>query len=158
MRDRVLRIGLLAVALFAINATARLVARFSYGDGTAEHLAAQDRLSWIGWGAMAVLLAVTAAWWARRRPLGEAAGELGGAAVLAGLLYVAVGPFLSEPPRFEEGISGAIVQLAVYLLVAFVGTLAGTLVMIAAGVDHKARLLKDYAQARSTRPRRPVRG
>lgn len=158
MRYRLLRVGVLAAALFALNATARLVARFGYGDGTAEHQAAQDNLVWIGWGALALVLAVTAAWWARLRPIGEVARELAVAAGVAGLLYVTVGPFLSEPPRFLDGISGAIVDLAVYLLVAGVGAVIGVLIMIAVGLDHKSRLLKSYAESRSTKPRRAVRG
>jgi hypothetical protein len=158
MRGRLLRIGVLAAALFAINVVARLVARFAYGDGTPEHLAAQDTLSWIGWGAVALVMAVTAAWWARQRPQGEVAGELAGAAALAGLLYVVVGPFVSEPPRFEDGVSGGIVLLAIYLLVTGVGALVGMLLMIAAGLDYKSKLLKRYAQSKSTRPRRAVRG
>jgi hypothetical protein len=158
MRYRLLRVGVLAAGLFTLNATARLAARFGYGDGTAEHQMAQDNLAWVGWGALALILAVTAAWWARLRPIGEVAGEMAVAAGVAGLLYVTVGPFLSEPPRFLDGVGGAIVDLAVYLLVAGVGAAIGALIMIAAGLDHKSRLLKSYAQARSTKPRRAVRG
>lgn len=158
MKDRLLRVGVLVVVLFAINATARLVARYAYGDGTAEHRAAQENLAWIGWGALALALAVTAAWWALRRPMGEVARELAVAAGVAGLLYVTVGPFLSEPPRFIDGVSGAIVELAVYLLVAGVGALLGALTMIALGLDHKSQLLKRFAQSRSTKPPRSVRG
>ena len=158
MRSRLLRVGALAGTLFAINVVARVLARFAYGDGTPEHVAAQDRLTWLGWGAVALVMAVTAAWWAQRRPQGVVAGELAGAGAVAGLLFAVGGPFISEPPRFEDGVGGAIIQFAVYLLVVGIGALVGMLVVIALGLDHKSRELKRYARSRSTRPRRALRG
>lgn len=157
MKKRLLRIGVLVVVLFAVNAVARLVGRLAYGDDTAEHLAAQERLAWLGWGALALVMAVAAWWWGRKRPQGEVSADLGGAALLAGLLYVVVGPLLSEPPRFDGGIGGGIILLTIYLLVAGVGALIGMLLLIALGRDYKSRALRRYAESKSTKPRRAVR-
>lgn len=154
MNRRVLRIGVLVAVLFVVNAVARLVGRFAFGDGTAEHLEAQERLGWVGWGTIALTMAVAAAWWIRQRPQGEVAGELAGAAALAGLLYVTVGPFLSAPPRFDEGLGTSIIQVSIYLGVAGVGALVGALVMIALGRDYTSRSLKRFAESRSVKPRR----
>ena len=96
MRSRLLRVGALAGTLFAINVAARVLARFAYGDGTPEHLAAQDRLTWLGWGAVALVMAVTAAWWAQRRPQGGVAGELAGAGAAAGGVVAVAGVLAQE--------------------------------------------------------------
>jgi hypothetical protein len=157
MRQRVLRIGVLVAALFLINVIARLVARLAFGDATAEHLAAQERLAWLGWASVALVMAVAAWWWGRQRTPGEVATDLTIGAAAAGLLYVTAGPFISGPPWFEEGLGGSIISLTIYLSVAGVGALLGMLLLIALGRDYTSRALRDYAQARSTRPRRAVR-
>jgi Na+/H+-translocating membrane pyrophosphatase len=157
MRERWVRIGALASALFAINVIARLVSRFGYGDGTGEHLTAQERLGWIALGATALMTALAAGWWVRLRPQGEVGGELAGAAGVAGLLSVLVGPFVSEPSRFSGGVGGVIIELSVYWGIAALGAIVGVLLVIAAGRDHRSRQLRQYAQARATKPRRPVR-
>lgn len=157
MRQRMLRIGVLVVMLFLINVVARLVARLAYGDGTAGDLVAQERLAWVGWISVALVMAVTAGWWTRLRPQGEVAADLSIGAAAAGLLYVTVGPLVSGPPWFEEGLGGSIILLTIYLGVAGVGALLGMLLLIALGRDYTTRALRDYARARSTRPRRPVR-
>jgi hypothetical protein len=158
MRKRWLRIGVLAAALFAINLAARLVGRLGYGDGTAEHLAALDRLAWAGWGAVVLTLAVTAGWWIRLRPQGEVGMELAGAIFAAALLSVVAGAYVSEPPRFPDGLGGVIIELSVYLLVGGLGALVGTLLLIAAGRDFKSQALRRYAESKRTRPGRAVRG
>lgn len=153
---RWLRIGVLAGTLFAINVIARLWSRLGYGDGTPDHLAAQERLSWAGWSVLVLVMAVAAGWWATRRPQGEVAGELAGGAGLAGLLYVVVGPFVSEPPRYSGGIGGSIIDLSLYLGVAAAGAVIGLLLVTATGRDYRSMELRRYA--RSSRPRRAVRG
>lgn len=157
MKKRVLRISALVAVLFAINVTARLVARLAYGDDTADHLDAQERLAWIGWGAVALAMAVAAWWWGRLRPPGMVAADLGIGAFVGGLLYVVVGPYVSGPPRFEDGLGGGIIQLTIYLGVAGVGALVGMLLLIALGRDYTSRALRRYAESKSARPRRAVR-
>jgi hypothetical protein len=157
MTRRAVRVGILVAALFVINVIARLVARLAYGDGTPDHLAAQDRLAWIGWLAIAFAMAAAAWWWGRLRPQGAVVADLATAAAAAGLLYVLVGPFVSEPPRFDGGLGGGIIALTIYLGVTGVGALVGMLLLVALGRDQRSQALRRYAQARSTRPRRAVR-
>jgi hypothetical protein len=156
MSGRWQRIGALAAALFAINAAARLVTRLAHGDGTPDDLAALDRLGWISWAAVALVVAVAAGWWARLRPIGTVAADLGAAVGVAGLLYVVVGPFISAPPRFQTGLGGSIEMLAIYTGVAAVGALVGSLLVIALGRDHRSRELRRFAESRTSRPRRPA--
>lgn len=157
MRQRWVRIGALAATLFAVNAVARLVSRLGYGDGTVDQVTAQERLGWIALGGTALVMAVAAGWWVRLRPQGQVGGELAAAAAAAGLLSVLVGPFLSEPPRFSGGVGGVIIELSVYWGIAAVGAIVGMLTVIAAGRDYRSKQLRQYAEARATKPRRPVR-
>lgn len=154
MRERLLRIGVVVAVLFVVNAVARLIGRFAYGDGTAEHEAALDRLQWIGWGVIALTMAVAAGWWIRHRVQGAVAIDLLIAGGAAGLLFIIIGPFLSAPPRFEDGLGGSIVLLTVYLAVAGVGALIGALSVVALGKDFQSRQLEQYAKSRESRPRR----
>lgn len=157
MRQRWVRVGGLAAVLFAINVIARLVARLGYGDGTAEHLAAQDRLAWLGLGVFALATAVATGWWIRLRPQSQVGGDLVGGVGAGGLLSVLVGPFVSEPPRFSGGVGGVIIELTLVWGAGTLGAIVGALVLIAAGQDHHSRQLRQFAEARSARPRRPVR-
>ena len=74
MRNRWLRIGTLAGALFAINLVARGVANFAFDDDTDM----QDRTSLVFFAVVALLLAVVAFRWGRDRPVGVLAGRPGG--------------------------------------------------------------------------------
>ncbi|HLV57607.1 MAG TPA: hypothetical protein VKY81_01840 [Natronosporangium sp.] len=157
MRQRWVRVGVLAAVLFAINVIARLVARFAFGDGTAEHVAAQERLGWIGLGVVALATAVATGWWIRLRPQNEVGADLTGGVAAGGLLSVLVGPFVSEPPRFSGGVGGVIIELTLVWGAAALGAIIGALILIAAGRDYRSQQLRQFAEAKSARPRRPVR-
>ncbi len=155
--DRRWRIAALAGALFAINVVYRLIGRLVIGDETSADVAAQDRLSWVGWATVVLVTAVVTAVGIHRRHTGVVAADVLASVGTAALLVVLVGPFVSAPPRFEGGISMVIIELVVFVGIVGGGALVGALAMIALGRDRRSRELRNFAQARLSRPaRRPA--
>lgn len=153
MRQRWLRIGILAAALFAINVVARLVARFAFGSD-------EDRQTTVGLVSMAVIglvFAVLAFLWGRDRPQGVLVADLAAAALIGCALTVFVGPFISGEGPFRDGAGVFFAQIWQYAAFAGGGTLLGFLVLTAFGLDYRSQSLKRIAQTRLTKPRRPVR-
>jgi hypothetical protein len=153
MRERWLRIGVLAGVLFAINVAARLVTRLAFsGD--------DDRETTVGLLSMVVIglvFAVLAFVWGRDRPLGVLVADLAGAATIGCALTIFIGPFISGEGPFGGGAGiffGQIWQYAGFFLG---GTLIGFLVLTALGLDYKSKYLKRIAQTSLTKPRRVVR-
>jgi hypothetical protein len=153
MRERWLRIGVLAVALFAINVAARLVARLAFhGD--------DDRQTALGLLSMLVVgltFAALAFVWGRNRPLGILVADLGGAAVIGCALTIFIGPFISGEQPFSDGAGVFFGQIWQYAGFSGGGTLVGFLVLTALGMDYKSKHLKRIAQTGLTKPRRAVR-
>jgi hypothetical protein len=153
MKDRWLPIGVLAGVLFAVNVAARLVARLGFNeDGEA-----QDRVSLGMVVAIGLILAAMAFVWGRRYPAGRWIPDIGAAALVAMLLTVFVGPFVSGDSPFEGGAGDFFAQIWLYAAFAIGGSLVGFLILVALGLDYRSQGLKRYAEAKLAKPRRPVR-
>jgi len=150
---RWLRIGVLVLVLFAINVVGRLVVRI----GSIEDVDTQDLATLIAYGAVGLVLAVLAAWWGRQRPIGEVIADLAGGAVGALALILLVGPFVSGTSPGAVGAGDSFNVAWQYAGFAAGGALIGLLLLIMVGLDYKSQSLKRYAQAKLTKPHRPVR-
>ncbi|MEU7995606.1 hypothetical protein AB0B83_09735 [Micromonospora sp. NPDC049060] len=154
MSERWRAIGVLAVALFAVNVVARLITRFGFdGDDTA----AADRVSLGMFVVIGLALAAVAFVWGRRRPVSAWGADLAAAVGIALLLTVLVGPLLVGDNPFGGGAGTFFAQIWLYLAAAGVGVLLGYLLLTALGLDHRSQSLKRYAELRATKPRRVVR-
>jgi hypothetical protein len=153
MWDRWRRIGLLAAGLFAITVVARLVSRFWAEDNESR----QDVLAWVAYGAVALLLAVFAYLWGRRRPMGTVGIDLAGAALIGCLLSVLVGPYISGGSPFEAGAGNFFAGIWLYAAFAIGGSLLGLIALMAVGQDYRSQALKRYAEMARAKPRRPVK-
>ncbi|MGK5520062.1 hypothetical protein ACSNN9_11970 [Micromonospora sp. URMC 107] len=154
MSERWRAIGVLAVALFAVNVVARLVTRFGF-DG--DETAAADRVSLGMFVVIGLVLAAVAFVWGKRRPVAGWGADLAAAVGLALLLTVLVGPLLVGDNPFGGGAGTFFAQIWLYLAAAGVGVLLGYLLLTALGLDHRSQSLKRYAELRATKPRRVVR-
>ncbi|MFC0528022.1 hypothetical protein [Phytohabitans kaempferiae] len=153
MKDRWLPVGVLAGVLFAVNVAARLVARLGFNeDGEA-----QDRISLGMFVALGLILAVTAFLWGRRSPAGRWIADIGAAAIVAMLLTILVGPFVSGDTPFESGAGDFFAQIWLYGAFAIGGSLVGFLILVTLGLDYRSQGLKRYAEAKMAKPRRVVR-
>jgi hypothetical protein len=153
MRDRWLRIGILAGVLLAICVVGRLVVRFWF-DGETD---TEERIALITLGAIGVVMAVVAIWWGRLRPLGVVVADLAGAAVAAGLVNLFAGPFLNSTSPAQIGAGDLFNAAWQYAAAAAGGAVIGLLLLIMVGKDYKSQSLKRFAEAKLTKPRRPVR-
>lgn len=151
--QRWFRITVLAVALFAINAVARLVIRFGFDDSDA----AQTRATIVMFALVALVLgAFTFVRAQREKPSGwlpdVGFGALGGM-----LLTVLIGPFLSGNGPFTNGAGDFFAQIWLYAGCATAGTLIGYWTSVMLGLDYRSKALKAFTEARTARPRRVVR-
>ncbi|MFY1689981.1 hypothetical protein [Plantactinospora sp. WMMB782] len=153
MRERWLSVGVLAGVLFGINVAARLVARFAFGDDAEV----QDRISLGMFAAIGLVLATLAFLRGQRRPLPDWGGEMALAVLVAMLLTVFVGPFVSGSQPFASGAGAFFSQIWLYAGFTLGGVLVGYLLLTAFGRDYRSRSLKRYAEAKQSKPRRVVR-
>lgn len=153
MKDRWLPVGVLAGVLFAVNVAARLVARFAF-DGDTE---AQDRASLIMFVAIGLILATMAFIWGRRYPAGRWIADIGAAVIVAMLLTIFVGPFISGDTPFEGGAGDFFSQVWLYCGFSIGGALVGFLILTTLGWDYRSQSLKRFAETKMAKPRRTVR-
>ncbi|SBT47259.1 hypothetical protein [Micromonospora auratinigra] len=153
MRERWRAVGVLAVALFAVNVVARLVTRFGFSDDDA----AADRVSWLMFLVIGLVLAVVTFRWAADRPVARWSTDVLGAVAVALALTVFVGPLVVGKNPFAGGAGLFFAQIWLYLAAAGAGVLVGYLVLTALGRDFRSRQLKRYAEIRTARPRKIVR-
>lgn len=153
MRERLLRIGILAGVVLAICVIGRLVVRIWF-DGEVE---TEERVALLTLGAIGVVMAVVAIWWGRLRPLGVVIADFAGAAVAAGLVNLFLGPFINGTTPAQIGAGDLFNAAWQYAAAAGGGALIGLLLLIMVGKDYKSQSLKRFAEARLTKPRRPVR-
>ncbi|RZU78036.1 hypothetical protein EV384_6785 [Micromonospora kangleipakensis] len=153
MLQRWRAVGLLAMALFAVNVLARLVIRFGFdGDDTAA-----DRVSLVMFVVIGLILAAVAFRWGRDRPVARWAGDLAAAVGVALTLTVFVAPLLVGENPFGGGAGLFFAQIWLYLAATAAGVLVGYLILTALGLDHRSQQLKRYAQLKAAKPRRVVR-
>jgi hypothetical protein len=153
MRDRWLRIGILAGALLAIALIGRLAVRIWF-DGEID---AEERITLITLAAIGLTMAVLAVWWGRLRPIGVVIADLAGAAVAAGLVNLFAGPFVNSSTPAQIGAGDLFNAAWQYAAAAAGGTLIGLLLLIMVGKDYKSQSLKRFAESKLTKPSRPVR-
>jgi hypothetical protein len=154
MKDRWLPIGVLTVALFGINAAARLVSRLG-------HIVDQDqqlRLGIIAVSASGVVMIGAAAWWAVRHPVGRVVADLGAAAIVGSLVTALIGPLIGGSGPFANGLGFFLGQVLLFLALGAVGGVLGYLAVVALGKDWRSRGLKRYEQHYRSRPHRVVKG
>ncbi|PZG14607.1 hypothetical protein C1I95_21310 [Micromonospora craterilacus] len=153
MGERWRAVGVLAIALFAVNVVARLVIRFGFdGDDTAE-----ARVSLGMFVAIGLILAGVAFTWGRQRPVARWAGEVATAIGIALGLTVLIGPLVTGSNPFAGGSATFFAQIAFYLVATTAGVFLGYLLLTALGLDHRSRSLKRYAETSAAKPRRIVR-
>jgi hypothetical protein len=139
--------------LFALNVVARLIVRWGF-DGDTE---VSDRVSLGMFAVIGVILAVVAFVWGRRVPLARWTGDLAAAVLVAMVLTIFIGPFLSGSQPFADGAGAFFSQIWLYAGCTGVGALLGYLVLTALGLDYRSQSLKRYAEAKRSKPRRVVR-
>jgi hypothetical protein len=153
MRERWLRIGVLAGALFAINVAARLVTRLAYHNDDDK----QTTVGLVSLAVVGVVFAVMVFLWGRDRSIGVVVADLAGAAVIGCALTIFIGPFISGEGPFSDGAGVFFGQIWQYAGFAGGGTLIGYLLLIALGLDYKSKVLARIARTGLSKPRRPIR-
>jgi hypothetical protein len=148
--SRWLRIVLPALGLLAVNIVARFVVRFGF-DNDAE---AQDRISLVMFGVVALVIAVLAFRWARVRPLGVWLADLGAAAAIGCALTVLAAPLMFGGNPFAGGAGDFFAQIWLYAAFAIGGMLLGYLVAVMLGRDYRSQQLERVARGGGQRPRR----
>jgi hypothetical protein len=153
MRQRWVRIALLAAGLFAINVIARLVIRVGFsGNDTAE-----NRVSIVMFAVIGIVLAIVTYIRAQRVPPSRWLPDVAAAAIGGMLLTILVGPFISGDSPFSNGAGNFFSQVWLYGGFAIVGTLLGYWVATMLGRDYRSKSLAAFARAKMTKPRRVVR-
>ncbi|MBE1487085.1 hypothetical protein [Plantactinospora soyae] len=153
MKERWLPVGVLVGVLFGINVLARLIARFAFSEDTEL----QDRLSLAMFATIGLVLATLAFIRGQRRPLPDWGGEMALAVLIAMVLTIFVGPFISGSQPFGAGAGAFFSQIWLYAGFTAGGVLLGYLVLTALGRDYRSRSLKRFAEAKQAKPRRVVR-
>ncbi|MFC7527856.1 hypothetical protein [Actinoplanes sp. GCM10030250] len=152
-QQRWFRITVLAIALFAINAVARLVVRIGFDDADS----AQNWATIIMFALVALVLGVLTFLRCQQQKPGDWLPDVGFGALAGMLLTVLVGPFVSGNGPFTNGAGDFFAQIWLYTGCALLGTLLGFWTAVMLGRDYRSKSLKAYTQARVTRPRRVVR-
>jgi len=153
MKERWLPVGLIAAGLFLVNVVARLVVRFGAGGD-------DDKQITIGlWALFAVgaVMIPVAFWYGRRYPVIRVVGDLGLAVVVACLLAVLIGPFVSGVGPFSNGVGLVFRQFFYFVGLSAIGTVLGMLALMTIGLDYRSQSWKRYIERVGTKPRRVVR-
>jgi hypothetical protein len=147
IRNRWVRVGLVALGIFVINALARLISRLTQDDTVATTAnTGVDKISIIGAGAVVLFLAVMGALWAVRHPFGRMVADLGAAAIGGALLALLIAPFVGGSKPFDEGLGTFVGEFLQFLGLGALGVLLGFLAMIVFGKDWKSRGLRRYEE------------
>jgi hypothetical protein len=146
-------IAALAAALFVINLVTRLVIRFAFDSEDA----AQSRATIIMFALIGLVLAVWTFFAAQRQRPSGWLPEAAVAAVVAMLLTVLVGPYVSGGQPFDDGAGTFFAQIWLYAGFAIVGTLLGYWLAVLLGRDYRSRALKAFSERSRAKPRKVVR-
>ena len=153
MKERWMPVGLVAGGLFLVNVVARLVVRFAAGSD-------DDKQITIGlWALFAVgaVMIPVAFWYGRKHPMLRVIGDLGIAVVIACVLAVLIGPFVSGVGPFSNGVGLVFRQFFYFLGLSAIGAVVGLLVLMTTGLDYRSQSWKRYIERTSTKPRKVVR-
>ncbi|MER7275170.1 hypothetical protein ABT369_11990 [Dactylosporangium sp. NPDC000244] len=153
MKERWLPVGLVAGGLFVVNLVARLVVRIAAGDDDAKQITIG---LWALFAVGAVMIPV-AFWYGRRVPMIRVVGELGLAVVVACLLAVLIGPFVSGVGPFSNGVGLVFRQFFYFVGLSAIGAVIGLLVLMTTGLDYRSQSWKRYIEQTGTKPRKAVR-
>jgi hypothetical protein len=149
IRNRWVRVGLVALGIFVINALARLISRLTQDDTVAVDPTAStgvDKISLLGAGAVVLFMAVMGALWAVRHPFSRMVFDLGAAVIGGALLALLVAPFVGGSKPFDEGLGTFVGELLQFIGLGALGVLLGFLAMIVFGKDWKSRGLRRYEE------------
>jgi hypothetical protein len=153
MKQRWLPVCALAGAIFVVNVIARLVVRLAAGSDDEKQVI-------IGlWAliAIGVVLIPVAFWWARRWPLPRVVGDILVAVVVACVLAVLIGPFVSGVAPFSQGVGLVFRQFFYFVAMSAGGVLLGLLAVMTVGQDYKSQAWKRYAERVQAKPRKVVK-
>jgi hypothetical protein len=154
VKDRWLKIGGVALGLFAVNVIARLVTL----KGKFATESQQLRIGVIAVVAVAVIMVAAAAWWSIRYPLGRMVADLGGATLIAALASTLLGPFVVKSSPFASGLGYFMGQMLLFAAIGAVAMALGFVGTVAFGRDWKSRGLKSYSDRYRAKPPKMVRG
>jgi hypothetical protein len=151
IKNRWVRVGLVALAIFVINALSRLITNLTTDDAEAARAAAgldtgAKPIALIGVGLLVLLMALAGAWWAVRYPFQRLFFDLGAAAIVGALLSLLVAPFAGGGVPFDEGLGTFVGEFLQFLGLAALGVFLGFVAMIAFGKDWKSRGLRRYEE------------
>jgi hypothetical protein len=153
MKDRWLPVGLVAGALFVVNA----IARFVVWRVAPRSDSTQITIGLILFGLVGLTMVGAAFWWGRRYPTPRVFADLAVVILASCLLSVLVGPFAGGSVPFKEGVGLFFGEIWRYLGYTAAGVVLGLLILMAVGLDYRSQALKRYAEVRSAKPRRVVR-
>ncbi len=140
VNKRWLRVGLLALGIFVVNAVARFITwKFDIVDENS-----QLTLGFVAVIVVALGLAVAGAWYAVRYPFGRLFADLGASVGVGAMLSLLIGPYAGGAKPFAGGLGFFVGQLLMFLGVAAVGVGLGFLIMVTLGKDWKSRGLLRY--------------
>jgi hypothetical protein len=132
-------------ALFAVNAVARLIVRMAGSNSDEQFMIGVWSL-----GAMAVVAAGAACFWAARYLMPKVVADGLLVVTVTSLLVTLVGPLFSGPSPFSEyvfsdALGDFMLQLIICLGVLGFGVVLGVLLAMALGIDPKSRAWKAQA-------------
>jgi hypothetical protein len=156
IRKRWVRVLVVALVIFLINAITRLISRFAVDDATVT--GGVDPVAAIGAAAYVVFMAGCGSYWAVRHPFQRLFFDLGAASVAGTLLCLLIGPFIGGGTPFDEGLGTFVGEFLQFLGLAAIGVFLGFVAMIVLGKDWKSRGLRRYEESYKKRPHRSVRG
>jgi hypothetical protein len=153
MKDRWLPVGLVAGALFVVNAVARLVVRLAAPKSDTK----QITIGLVLFGVVGLTMVGAAFWWGRRFPMPRVFADLAVVILISCLLSVLIGPFAAGSLPFREGVGLFFGEIWRYLGYTAIGVVLGLLLLMALGMDYRSQALKRYSELRAAKPRRVVR-
>jgi hypothetical protein len=153
MKDRWLPVGLVAGALFLVNA----IARFVVWRTAPKSDTTQITVGLVLFGVVGLVMVGAAFWWGRRYPMPRVFADLAVVILASCLLSVLVGPFAGGSLPFKEGAGLFFAEIWRYLGYTAAGVVLGLLILMALGLDYRSQALKRFAETRQARPRRVVR-
>ena len=158
MKEFILRwreVGIVALALFAINFGGRLVAGKMIKSENQQVLEERQSLTgFIALGAIFLVFFGLTIYWGRKRTMWKVCTELGFAGAIACVLSVVVGPLLLGDSPFEGGAGDFFAQIWWWIGVAIGAVFLGYVVLISFTADYKSRQLKAYVDRSKAQPRR----